>query len=82
MKTTSTGSSIILIKNILLFPIEKIGGHQTFRTDQCIGAENKQQKKDNIRAIQEAFIREKKIRISFKLLGGGTTNDGEPNTIG
>ena len=55
---------------------EKIGGHKTFRTDMCVGAEHKQEKKDNIREIQTAY-RAKGIRVSFKLHGGGTTNDGK-----
>ena len=55
-------------------PLEKIGGHSTFRTDMC-REENQQQKKDNIRAIQSVY-RDEGIRISFKLMGGGTTNDG------
>ena len=42
----------------------------------CVGAEHKQQKKDNIREIQTAY-RAKGIRVSFKLHGGGTTNDGK-----
>ena len=37
---------------------------------------NQQEKKDNIRAIQSVY-RDKGIRISFKLMGGGTTNDGK-----
>ena len=55
-------------------PLEKIGGHSTFRTDMCREV-NQQEKKDNIRAIQSVY-RAKGIRISFKLIGGGTTNDG------
>ena len=34
---------------------EKIGGHQTFKTDQCVGDDQKDQKKTNILAIQRAY---------------------------
>ena len=52
----------------------------------CVGAEHKQEKKDNIREIQTAY-RAKGIRVSFKLHGGGTTNaafaaGGSPFPIG
>ena len=40
---------------LMEFLIEKIGGHQLFRTDMCNGDEKKQQKKDSIRAIQTAY---------------------------
>ena len=60
---------------------EKIGGHQQFRTDVCNGDEKRQQKKDSIRAIQRAYRDQKGIRISFKLMGCGTTNDGKPKFI-
>ena len=43
----------------------------------CVGEENKRLKKESMRAIQRAYIDEKDIRVSFKLMGGGTTNDGE-----
>ena len=56
--------------------IEKVGGHKTFRTDMCVGKEHKKQKQDNILAIQDAY-RAKGIRVSFKVFGGGTSNDGE-----
>ena len=64
---------------VFFLPLEKIGGHSTFRTDMCREV-NQQEKKDNIRAIQSVY-RDKGIRISFKLMGGGTTNDGECNSI-
>ena len=48
-------------------------------TDVCNGDDKKRQKIENILRIQAAY-RAKGIRISFKLMKGGTTNDGEYHT--
>ena len=47
-------------------------------TDVCNGEDKKRQKIENILRIQAAYLA-KGIRISFKLMKGGTTNDGEQN---
>ena len=67
-----------LIWDFVLLSVEKVGGHQTFMTDVCNGEDKKRQKIENILRIQAAYLA-KGIRISFKLMKGGTTNDGEQN---
>ena len=58
--------------------INKVGGNQDFKKDQCTGEINKQLKLDRIQRIKDAYWNHHipGIRISYLLKGQGTTNTG------
>ena len=72
-------SSLHFGLNLFEHLINKVGGHQDFKSDTANGEFKQQKKWERIQTIKDMYWEHRGIRLSYLLKGQGTTNTG--NTV-